>query len=222
MTELEKRSLAECMEAMQRLTAGFAHELRNPLNAARLQLQLVDREISSSNDPTALALVELQSMADLIDEFLLFAHPAALEAEDYDIAALVAHAVERERAFADRRRVDLSVVAPTTSGTVDAPKIVFVVEELLHNAIEAVAERGHVAIELVAQTDAIHILVRDDGPGIPDELARRIYEPFFSTHDGRGLGLAIVHTFVGLHGGDIEHASNDQGTCFEVTLPRIS
>ena len=219
---LEARALADRMEAMQRLTAGFAHELRNPLNAARLQLELVRQlKPASVDDPTELALFELQAIADLVDDFLLFARPTALEAGDHDIVSLVDQALDRVNAFAHERDVEVSTRAIAASATVDAQKVVFVIEELLHNAIEA-AHR-HVAIDVAADPDSVRIAVRDDGPGIPPTLVHRIYEPFFTTRDtGRGLGLAIVFTFVRLHRGCIEVTSNERGTCFDVRLPRIA
>ena len=226
LAKLQERALADRMDALQRLTAGFAHELRNPLNAARLQLEVLARRsqrMPAADDPLTLALVELQTLAELVDDFLLFAKPSPLEAEDHDIALLLEQAIDGEREFARERDVALSVVANVRCAavTVDAPKVVFVVEELLHNAIEAVEPSGHVAVVLDARIDTVHITVRDNGAGIPAGLEHRIYEPFFSTRDHRrGLGLAIVHSFVGLHCGRIAVASGPTGTCFAVTLPR--
>lgn len=225
-SRIEAQALADRMEAMQRLTAGFAHELRNPVNAARLQLEVLVRRsgrAATHDEPSALALFELQSITELLDEFLLFARPAPLEVEPHDLVALVRRAVEDKRAFAEEHATALAVLASVRSVpvVVDGPKIVFVVEELVHNAVEAVVEHGHVDVEVEMDADAVRIAVRDDGAGIPPEVRNRIYEPFFSTRDhGRGLGLAIVHTFVALHGGRIEVGANSRGACFVVTLPR--
>ncbi|MBA3499380.1 MAG: HAMP domain-containing histidine kinase [Myxococcota bacterium] len=224
---MEAQALSDRMEAMQRLTAGFAHELRNPVNAARLQLEVLERRTGQSmlsDDPAALSLFEIKSITELLDEFLLFARPAPLEIEDHDLVALVNQAVDDERAFAEEHDTALAVVTNVSTAplSLDAPKIVFVVEELVHNAVESVGDHGHVDVEVDMRVDAVRIAVRDDGTGIATDLQHRIYEPFFSTRDhGRGLGLAIVHTFVTLHGGRIEVGSNAQGTCFVVTLPRV-
>jgi signal transduction histidine kinase len=220
------QALADRMEAMQRLTAGFSHELRNPVNAARLQLEVLVRRSGrtlASDEPAALALFEIQSITELLDEFLLFARPTPLEIEDRDLVSLVHRAVDDERPFANERATALTVRADVARVpvAVDPPKIVFVVEELVRNAVEAVGEHGRVDVEIETTPEAVRIAVRDDGTGIDPEVQHRIYEPFFSTRDhGRGLGLAIVHTFVSLHGGRIEVGSNSQGTCFVVTLPR--
>lgn len=225
---MAERALADRMSAMQRLTAGFAHELRNPVNAARLQLEVLERRMGrpmAHDDPAALALFELQSIAELLDEFLLFARPAPLEAEAHDLIMLVERAVDDERAFATERSTNLAMAKNVTSApvTVDAPKIVFVVEELVHNAIESVLPGGSVDVEVSMHDEAVQIAVRDDGSGIPPEHVHRIYEPFFSTRDhGRGLGLAIVHTFVSLHRGRIEVTSRPQETAFVVTIPRAT
>jgi signal transduction histidine kinase len=224
---METQALSDRMESMQRLTAGFAHEVRNPVNAACLQLEVLERRTGKrtlSDEPAALALVEIKSITALLDEFLLFARPAPLEVDDHDLVVLVKQAVDDERAFASKRDTALAVVTnvPSAPLLVDAPKIVFVVEELVHNAVESVLDRGRVDVEVDMRVDTVRIAVRDDGAGIATDLQHRIYEPFFSTRDhGRGLGLAIVHTFVTLHGGRIEVGSNARGTCFVVTLPRV-
>jgi signal transduction histidine kinase len=114
-----------------------------------------------------------------------------------------------------------AVEAEPLRAEVDAPKLAQVVSNLVRNGIEAVTAGGHVWVALVPAEECFVIRVGDDGPGIPDEVRPRIYEPFFSTRDhGRGLGLAIVHTFVSLHRGRIEVTSRPQETAFVVSIPR--
>jgi signal transduction histidine kinase len=103
---------------------------------------------------------------------------------------------------------------------IDAGKVHQVVQTLIRNAVEA-SERGQlveVTVERVATGAAVTI--RDHGPGIPPEVQARIYEPFFSTKEGgTGMGMAIVHSLVALHGGTIA-IRNDGGAELTVTLPR--
>jgi signal transduction histidine kinase len=133
--------------------------------------------------------------------------------------------VDAERGFAHDRRVELrwnAEPAPIPC-SMDSAKITCVCRELVRNAIEAASPDGCVTVDVAATTSSARFVVRDDGVGIAPELQARIYEPFFSTRDhGRGLGLAIVHTFVSLHRGAIVLTSNDRGTSFEVTIPRNS
>jgi signal transduction histidine kinase len=223
----ERGMQADRILAMQTLSAGLAHELRNPLNAARLQLELLERRLKKQVDPHAiepaqLAQGEMQRLTNLLNDFLAFARPPELHTERRDVAAIVRTVIELERLGAERKGVDLALVACPDEliAEVDAPKIHQVVMNLVRNAVEAVPAGGHVAVELVSHGAMLSIRVQDDGPGIPQSIRQRIYEPFFSTKEsGTGLGMSIVHSLVMLHDGSIDLETGSSGTRFEVTLP---
>ncbi len=225
----ERRIQADRIAAMQTLTAGLAHEVRNPLNAAKLQLELLERRIRRGTDdprlvePGELAQKELERLTLLLNEFLAFARPPELHTQDHDVASIVRQVAELERISAERRGAELAlIVCPEQLiAIVDPPKVHQIVLNLVRNAIEAVSAGGHIALELELDEDRIHIRVQDDGPGIPAEVLPRIYEPFFSTKEaGTGLGMSIVHSLVTLHGGSIDLDTNTHGTRFDVTIPR--
>ena len=92
----------------------------------------------------------------------------------------------------------------------------------MRNAIEATPAGGHVGVAMLERYDnAVRIRVTDDGPGIPDDVLPRIYEPFFSTKEtGTGMGMSIVHSLVAMHGGTIEIDTSSQGTTFDVYVPQ--
>jgi signal transduction histidine kinase len=122
---------------------------------------------------------------------------------------------------AERRgaALELDAAGPLVA-EVDAAKLQQIVLNLLRNAIEAVSAGGRVKLSLHPGEPRFAIHVEDDGPGIPDHVRPRIYEPFFSTKDGgTGLGMAIVHSLVSLHGGAIELETGPRGTRFEVSIP---
>jgi signal transduction histidine kinase len=224
----ERGAQMEKLTAMQSLSAGLAHEVRNPLNAAKLQLELLQRRLRKGDhdprlvDATVLIHDDIGRLSVLLDEFLAFARPANLALGTTDLVALVRHVIELERPAADLRQVALSVVgsAPSVVAEVDAAKVHQVVQNLLRNAIEASPVGGEVEITIEAVTGAAAIRVRDHGPGIPPDVLPRIYEPFYSTKEGgTGMGMAIVHSLVTLHGGAIE-ARVDGGTELSVYLPR--
>lgn len=225
----ERRAQADRITAMQTMTAGIAHEVRNPLNAAKLQLELLERRLRKRSDddrltePCQLAQREIERLTQLLNDFLAFARPPELVPEDRDVVQIVAQVVELERLSADRRGADL-VFAPATPrllAHVDGPKIHQLVLNLVRNAIDAVSAGGHITVTVGGDEKAFRITVRDDGPGIPKDIQARIYEPFFSTKPGgTGLGMSIVHSLVTLHGGTIELASSPEGTCFEIQIPR--
>jgi signal transduction histidine kinase len=115
-------------------------------------------------------------------------------------------------------------MAPTSEplqAEVDPGKCHQVIQNLLRNAIEAVEDGGTVEVEVSSQPDVVMIRIRDDGPGIPPEVQARIYEPFFSTKEGgTGMGMAIVHSLVSLHGGEIDLHSEPGNTVFTISLRR--
>lgn len=223
----ERRNLADRLLAMQTMSAGLAHEVRNPLNSAQLQLELLERRLRRDGhdarfvEPAELAQQELERLTLLLDDFLAFARPPELHVAEHDVAAIVRQAAELERSAAARRGVELAIVAEPLIAEVDAPKLSQVVSNLIRNAVEAVAVGGHVWVALLPGAERFVIRVRDDGPGIPAEVRARIYEPFFSTKEsGTGLGMSIVHSLVALHGGMIDLDTGPQGTRFEVAIPR--
>jgi len=224
----ERRNLADRLAALQTMTAGLAHEVRNPLNAAQLQLELLERRLRRDGnaarlgEPIELAQRELERLTLLLNDFLAFARPPDLHVQDHDVAAIVCQAVEVERERAERCGAELAVTgAEPLIAAVDAPKLSQVVSNLVRNAIEAVPAGGHVLVALLPELESFVIRVADDGAGIPEEVRPRIYEPFFSTKEsGTGLGMSIVHSLVAMHGGKIDLATGPAGTRFDVAIPR--
>lgn len=225
----ERRAQADRILAMQTMSAGLAHEVRNPLNAAKLQLELLERRLRRQSDdtrltePTELAQKEIERLTALLNEFLVFARPPELHAQEHDVVAVVRQVVEFERIAAESRGVHLELAAdpPQVTAEVDAPKLHQLVLNLVRNACEAVSPDGHVTASVGVEDARFRIRIKDDGPGIPDEVKARIYEPFFSTKEGgTGLGMSIVHSLVSLHNGAIEVETGPRGTTFDVMIPR--
>ncbi|NVB79868.1 MAG: hypothetical protein HOV81_15840 [Kofleriaceae bacterium] len=214
--------------ALQTMSAGLAHELRNPLNAAKLQLELLERRLRKQSDeprllePAELAQSEIQRLTNLLGDFLAFARPSELNPERHDVAAIVRHVVELERLGAERKGAKLEVIDSPRElhADIDAPKMHQILHNLVRNSVEAVPAGGHIAVGLVSHPTSFKLRVEDDGPGIPDAVRQRIFEPFFSTKEGgTGLGMSIVHSLVTLHGGVIELDTSPRGTRFDVSIP---
>jgi len=226
----ERRIQADRLAAMQTLSAGLAHEVRNPLNAARLQLELLERRLRRQlgNDtklvePTEIANQEIERLTNLLNDFLSFARPPELHVHDHDVVAIGRQVIELEKPLAHQRDVELEFAehAPIMA-QVDSGKIHQVIQNLVRNALEATTRGGHVRVAIHnGSENAVHIEVTDDGPGIPTEVLPRIYEPFFSTKEtGTGMGMAIVHSLVTMHGGKIEIHTSPHGSKFDVVVPR--
>ena len=229
LVQRERRMQSDRLVAMQTLSSGLAHEVRNPLNAAALQLELLERRLrrviedSKLLEPIELANHELQRLTALLNDFLTFARPPELHLSEQDVVEIVRHVIELERPLAERRHVTLAMQDhQPVIANVDAGKLHQILQNLVRNGLEAALEGGHVDVEVEnGAPDAFHILVHDDGPGIPDEVLPRIFEPFFSTKEsGTGMGMAIVHSLVAMHGGKIEIGTSTEGTTLDVELPR--
>jgi two-component system sensor histidine kinase HydH len=224
----ERHAQTEKLNAVRTLSAGLAHEVRNPLNAAKLQLELLERRLRRGDgdprllDAAELVRVEIGRLSKLLDEFLAFARPADLTPTPTDLVGLARHVLELERPGAALRDVELVLSGPEggADAHVDAAKIHQVIQNLVRNAIEASPRGGKVDVVIEVIERGVALRVRDHGPGIPPDVLARIYEPFFSTKEGgTGMGMAIVHSLVTLHGGEI-HVSSDGGTEFAIHLPR--
>jgi two-component system sensor histidine kinase HydH len=235
--EFERRArIAEKLAAVGTLSAGLAHEIRNPLNAASLQLQLLERRIrrivaERSDDgapllePVALVQHEIARLSHLVEDFLRFARPADLHRRRFDLVQLIHHVVELQALEARRFGIELRGECPRDPVHVDGDqdKLQQVVLNIVRNAIEALEHTGGLIVIALERLDEGMVSVRiiDDGPGIPEEIRTRVFEPFFSTKPmGTGLGMAICHSLIQQHGGNIEVLVQD-GTTVELRLPAV-
>ena len=225
----EREILSDRLSALQTMSAGLAHEVRNPLNAAKLQLELLERRVRKQTqdpklvEPIGLAHHEIQRLTEMLNEFLAFARPPELHLEQHDVVTVVREVVELERPYAERCGMTLAFRSAATAVlSVDPGKLHQVVQNLIRNAIEASPKDGHVEVEVVLAERAVHVRVKDDGPGMTDEVRSRMFEPFFSTKEGgTGMGMSIVHSFVAMHDGRIDVATGPRGTLIDVALPRF-
>jgi two-component system sensor histidine kinase HydH len=238
-SQLEKRELmrraqvAEKLAAVGTLTAGLSHEIRNPLNAAVLQLSVLERRLRKLEaaqqgpllEPLTLVRDELLRLEHIMQDFLQFARPLQLAVKPTALGPLLDRVVAFIIADAERRQVTLEAdTAEATAIAGDADQLRQVFMNLLLNAFDAAREGGRVRLSCEAGPDAVSVHVDDDGPGVPEEHASRIFEPFFTTKSkGSGLGLPITHAIVSQHGGNLMVTRGPLGGArFTVTLPRTT
>lgn len=212
---LRKTAESESLAVMGRLTAGLAHEVRNPLNAAKLQLEVLRRNAAGVEDDsirrkierrTNLVQDELRRLSFLLDDFLNLARARTLEPVECDAFSLVMEVVELRRPEIESQGVELSAeVEGSCVLFAERDRLKQVVNNLVTNAVEAVAGRRGPTIRIVSKVlgeDRWEVAVLDNGPGVSPEIAERAFDSFVTTKDaGTGLGLAIVKRIVDLHGG---------------------
>jgi signal transduction histidine kinase len=218
---------ADRLAAMGTLASGLAHEVRNPLNAALLQLAVLRRRLDRPDcQPAALAPVadlielELQRLGRLADDFIAFAQPRPLQRRPTDLASLC-HTIaallapDAERAGV-RLHLELSQELPGLSA--DPDRLQHVLLNLARNALEAMPNGGALTLRVRPGERTVQIDVADTGPGFPSNAP--VFDAFFTTKaNGTGLGLSIVHRIVTDHGGTVRVRSKPGDTCFTVALP---
>jgi PAS domain S-box-containing protein len=216
---------AERLASLGTMAAGLAHEIRNPINAAHLQLNLARRRLTrAGGEPSVIRAIELADsemtrLAVLVEDFLRFARPQPLRLATGDLRATADATVALVGPEAEALGVAVAIAAgEPVWAEFDDEKIKQVLLNLLRNAIEATEPGGSVAVRVARRDQVACLDVTDEGPGVPSGAP--IFEPFFTTKEqGTGLGLAIVHRIVSDHGGGVEVATSPEGTTFSIWFP---
>lgn len=219
---------AERLAALGQLSAGLAHEIRNPLAVIRGSAEMLEKELALA-DPVAIELAgfissEVNRVNDLVARFLDFARPLRLQTEAVELAPLLERAIHD----AQGRWPDASVAVERNFPAAglrlqaDATLLERAFSNLVANAFEAMQPHGGtLRVGAAAGADALLVSFADSGPGVPAELREQIFNPFFTTKStGTGLGLPIVAKIVDQHGGTLRLIETaPPGACFEIQLP---
>jgi signal transduction histidine kinase len=214
------------LTALNRLTAGIAHEIKNPLNATMIHLELLRMELADREQPLEHVNViarQVRRLDEVVQGFLKFTRPEDLHLRAVDLGGVVDQIRPIVEAEALKHRVEFSVDLPFDLPPVegDATLLEQAFLNLALNACQAMPEGGHLTISAqVEPARRISIDVEDTGTGIAPEHLSRIFDLYFTTKaHGSGIGLSLVFRTVQLHNGEIEVQSTPgHGTRFRVHL----
>lgn len=232
-----QRLQAEKVSSLATLTAGIAHEIKNPLNSLNIHVQLIKRsidELKGSKKSIDLDRFlksvdvideEIQRLGNVVDSFLKAMRPSKPQLEIKNINMIIQDVINIISPEAAEKKIllstDLDQDLPLTY--VDPSQLKQALINIVRNSIEAMHGRKNKFLKLITYFDkkTIHIDIIDSGCGIPEEDYLKIFEPYYTTkHSGTGLGLMTVYRIIKEHNGAIDLKSKiGEGTKFSIILP---
>lgn len=229
----EEARRAERLAALGQLSAGLAHEIRNPLGVIKGSAEILSQKLSGGDELakelSGYIYTDVNRLSALVSRFLDFARPSQLNAKPESLPDLVEKCL---KTVADQgATAGIKIVkqyAPSLPKVmIDSELCEQVFTNLISNACEAMRQGGQLTIRAQAGKTAgerayeVEVEIEDTGPGIPEAIKEQVFNPFFTTKkSGVGLGLAIVSKIIDAHGGTVKLVNAPgQGACFRVTLP---
>jgi signal transduction histidine kinase len=235
MPHSDKRSqlldLSRRVTALGRLTAGVAHEVKNPLNAMTIHLELLKQKLAAGAAPQSteshLDIIgrEIRRLDDVVQGFLKFARPEELTLQPIAPGVLIDEVLKTLAVEADVTGVTIeSSVAPDLPRIeADAGILRQALLNLAKNAVQAMPDGGKLSItSSVTRDGRVEIRLADTGVGIPPENLAKVFDLYFTTKEqGTGIGLSLVYRTIQLHNGDIDVESiPGKGTTFIIKMPK--
>jgi two-component system nitrogen regulation sensor histidine kinase GlnL len=231
----EKAFMEERLRRMERyvglgsLAAGLQHEIKNPLNALSLHIQLLCESLPQEfrtadiNETLDILNTEVKRISEVLDGFRNYASIDEIRHAPVDVANLIEKLIRLLRPDAENKKVSIEFQCEesiTTQIIADGAKLEQVLLNLALNAVAAMPNGGTLRFHLACDSEMLEIQVSDTGNGIPVEIRNQIFNPYFTTRkDGIGMGLAICEKIVRQHDGRIEFETDANGTTFTIQLP---
>ncbi len=220
--------VSERLAAVGRITAGVAHEVKNPLNSMRLWLENLKEALPPETDGMAQQAVhvldvEIDRLDAVVKRFLDFARPMEVHLEPTQLADVLHEVLEIAKPQLQQANVQVAQLIPigVPEAFVDRALFKQAVLNLVLNAAEAMPQGGQLQLTLSRRGEMAEITVGDTGKGIPLENRQKVFQLFFTTRPGgSGIGLASTFRIVQLHNGSIDFTSEvGRGTTFRIELP---
>ncbi len=235
----ERVLVEESLRRMERyfglgsLAAGLHHEIKNPLAALSLHVQLMEEELEGHetldevHEMLGVIKTEMTRVGGVLESFRDYASLGQLNLAQVEIANLIDRQVKLIAPRADMQQIAVRTELPaTTLPAIQADRVRLeqVLLNLLVNAMEAMTKGGVLTIRPsvveIPTGSAVQIEVADTGTGIPQNLRDRIFDPYFTTKsEGTGMGLALCDKIIRQHRGSLDFRCTDEGTTFTITLP---
>lgn len=222
----ERMKRVERLSAVGQLSAGLAHEIRNPLASIAGAVGIIERNSDSeSKRGECLSIIkrETDRLNRLLTSFLDFARPRAPRYQTIDLSSALDSVIALATHAVDRKPIVLRKETPVNlpAFECDPEQLKQVLLNLLINAIQASPNGSNVVLSARCEGSKVFIQVKDEGAGIAPEIREKIFDPFFTTKEsGTGLGLSVAHQIIEQHGGILTAEANaDKGMTFSVVLP---
>jgi signal transduction histidine kinase len=228
MEEIESDlELSRRMAAIGRLTAGVGHEVKNPINAIVVHLELLRNKLASDSAPAARHLeiidAEIHRLDRVVQVLADFSRPVELQLREHDLRDVVGDVLTLASAELSTHNVTLESRLPSKPlrVNVDADLLKQAVLNVVQNGAQAMAEGGSLKVTLEEDGKMAVLRIADEGPGIPDEIREKVFNLYFTTKNtGSGIGLAMTYRILQLHHGSIEVESKEgSGTEFALRIP---
>lgn len=222
----ERMKRVERLYAVGQLSAGLAHEIRNPLAGIAGAAGIIERNSSSESKRTECLNIikkETERLNRLLTSFLDFARPRPPQYHNIELSGTLDSVIDLATHAIDRKPIQLRKEVPPSLPELecDPEQVKQVLLNLLINAIQASPNGSEVVLSARLDGSKVVIQVKDHGCGIAPENREKIFDPFFTTKEnGTGLGLSVAHQIIEQHGGILTAEANlDRGTTLSVVLP---
>ncbi|MDH3975302.1 MAG: ATP-binding protein [Deltaproteobacteria bacterium] len=222
----EQVRMADRLSALGQLSAGMAHEIRNPLGSIKGGIEIIEDGIDEHSKKYEFIQIikkEINRLDRKISDFLKYAKPASPERRGSNINGLVSSVISlvEKRAEQEDILISTKLADKLPDILIDSEQIRQALLNIVLNAIQSIKEEGEIEVATGRENDLLYISVSDNGSGIAEENVARLFDPFFTTKDeGTGLGLSITFQIVRAHGGEIEVKQKESGgSAFIIKLP---
>lgn len=223
-SELE---LSRRMAAIGRLTSGVGHEVKNPINAIVVHLELLKNKLGRDNEPATRHLevidAEIHRLDRVVQTLVDFSRPVELQLQEQDLRQVFGDVLALAAEELSTRNVTLDSSLPSNPllANVDADLLKQAALNVIQNGAQAMPEGGTLRVVLEEDRKTGVLRIADEGVGIPDEIREKIFDLYFTTRsEGSGIGLAMTYRILQLHHGSVEVQSRvGRGTEFALRIP---